>query len=491
VGMAATIAAAQVRACAAPPPPPTFASTPFTLGVASGDPRPDRVVLWTRLAPTPLLTGGGMPATAVSVQWEVATDASFATLVATGAAWAVPEAAHSLHIDAQGLAPNNWYWYRFTVGPWVSPVGRTRTAPAVTSSPRSLRMGVATCQHYCHGYYTAHRHLADEALDAVLFVGDYIYEATATGPRAHGTPTATTLDGYRNRYALYKSDVDLQAAHASVPWIVTWDDHEVVNNYAGDADSTGVSTPEFLARRFAGYQAWWEHQPVSMAFDDASGLSIHRAFTWGDLAHLAVLDTRQHRSEYRCGSGLGALCEAQVQPDVTMLGFEQEAWLEAELTGSAATWHVVGQQVLFTPMAPTVVGDNVVLDVWDGYPVARERMLALFERPEVTNPIVLTGDFHTAVAADIHRDGDPANPRLATELMTTSITSRMSTQPQLFQDLLRSLPVTHHANAFDHGYLVCEFTPTEVTATYRVVSTTLATTSTVSTDAVITVPAVW
>lgn len=485
---AAVVPARQCRPEALPD-LPDLPDAPFTLGVASGDPTPDGMVLWTRLAPDPL-AGGGMPDVAVPVVWEVATDDTFTEIVATETTIAPPEFAHSVHVRVVGLEPDTWYRYRFRAGTWVSPVGRTRTAPAWGSSPTSLRLAVATCQHWCRGYYTAHQNMALEDLDLVVFVGDYIYESSVTGPRTHGTPTAQTLADYRNRHALYKTDPNLQAAHAAFPWMVTWDDHEVVNNYAGDADSSGVSTAAFLARRAAAYQAWWEHQPIVLPGGVSPRADIYRMLVWGDLARLAVLDGRQFRTPYRCGSSAGSLCAAMAGPDVTMLGMAQEQWLAANLAAAPATWHALAQQTVFSPFATDAVGAVVNLDQWDGYPAARDRMLDLFERPEVTNPIVLTGDIHAGIAIDVHRDGDVANPRLATELVAPAATSTFSTGlGPAFETALRSRPQVRHVDTVGRGYLLCDVTPERWEAQWRIVDT-LATTSGVTTSTTVTVPAV-
>jgi alkaline phosphatase D len=491
-GLVALAATGPLAKCGpgTPHPMPDLSGPPFTLGVASGDPRPDGVVLWSRLAPDPLVTGGGMPAVPVPVSWEVATDPDFVAIVASGRGLAPPQFAHSIHADATGLAADTWYWYRFHAGPWTSPVGRTRTTPAVGAPVESLRLGVATCQHWARGYYTAHQNLALEDLDAVVFVGDYIYEANASGgPRAHGTPTATTLDDYRNRYALYKTDPHLQASHAAFPWLTAWDDHEVVNNYAGTADASGVSTAAFLARRAAAYQAWWEHMPAIPRGNVWSNLDIHQTLVWGDLARLALLDARQHRTPYQCGSGLAPLCAEQAADDVTMLGAAQEAWLASTLAETPATWHFVAQQSAFAALNPTPVGTFVNLDQWDGYPAARERLLALLESEAVTNPVVLSGDIHCAMAVDIHRDGDVTTPRIGTELMTTSVSSTFTAVPPvLFESVLLSRPAVRHANATNRGYLVCDVTHGQVDASFRIVDA-LAPSSTVTTDAVISIPA--
>lgn len=461
---------------------------PFTLGVASGDPTADGMVLWTRLAPDPL-NGGGMPDQRVPVRWQMALDPDFTEIIVDADAVADPALAHSVHVRPVGLPADTWFWYRFQTSGFTSAVGRTRTTPKLNARPDALRFGVTTCQHYARGYYTAHQNLALEDLDAVFFVGDYIYEANASGPRSHPTGTATTLADYRNRYALYKSDPNLQASHAAFPWLVTWDDHEVVNNYAGDADSSGVSTPEFLARRAQAYQAWYEHQPVLLPGGSTPRFDIYRMLAWGKLARLAVLDGRQFRTPYGCGNGLGALCDAMAGNDVTMLGTAQEQWLASNLAASPAIWHGIAQQTVFTPFGPSTVGTATNLDQWDGYPAARRRMLDLLEHPAVTNPFVLTGDIHCAIASDIHRDGDVTTPRIATELVAPAVSSTFTTGlGPGFEAALNARPQVRHVNTRQRGYLTCEVTAEALTARFRVVDS-LVTSSGVTTDKEVVIPA--
>ncbi len=225
---------------------PRFTDYPFSLGVASGDPLPTSVVLWTRLAPDPL-NGGGMIPNPVPIQWQVATDATMRQVVRRGTATATPELAHSVRVVVEGLQPNRWYWYQFQVGNEISPIGRTRTAPALGDRLARFRFAFASCQDWQNGYYTAYKHLAAEDLDLVLHLGDYIYEygPEAGKPRQHNGPEIVSLEDYRNRHALYKTDPNLQAAHANFPWIVTWDDHEVDNNYADAIPEDGQSQKRF------------------------------------------------------------------------------------------------------------------------------------------------------------------------------------------------------------------------------------------------------
>ena len=455
---------------------------PFTLGVGSGDPLPTAVVLWTRLAPDPL-NGGGMPNTDVSVAWVIARDEGLSDVVTSGTATAPAALAHSVHVDATGLEPDTWYWYQFSADGFDSPVGRTRTAPAPGSSPSSLRFGFASCQNYGSGYFTAHANLANEDLDVCFHLGDYIYEGAGGGVRSVPGGEATTLAGYRNRYALYRSDPNLRAVHQRFPWMVTWDDHEVENNYAGGISEDGITGAAFLTRRAEAYQAWWEHQAVRMPPPVAADLPIYRNFTWGSLASLFMLDTRQYRSDQACGGAtLSPLCAEALDPARTMLGAAQEQWIANGLTSSGARWNVIAQAVV---MAYTPLVGQFNLDQWDGYPAARDRMLELFGRPEVRNPLVLTGDIHASGAGRLLADFD--NPDTSAvvghELVGTSISSTFPDGlDDLFNQVTSGLPWADYANASERGYVTVELTEEVGTANWRVVDTTTAETSGVRTD---------
>lgn len=461
----------------------------FGLGVASGDPLADSVVLWTRLAPGP---GGGAPPTGhVSVGWEVADDEEFTAVVASGEVAAVADLAHSVHVDARGLAADRWYWYRFTVDDEVSPVGRTRTTPAPDASPDRLRFAFASCQDWADGRYTAHDHLAEEDLDLVVFLGDYIYETGAgdegdDAVRRYDTDEPVDLAGYRARYALHKSDPSLQAAHARCPWLLTWDDHEVDDNYAGAVAGDGASGEGFLARRAAAYQAYYEHQPLRVDPPTGPDLRIHRSFAFGDLLTFFVLDTRQYRDAQPCDDedDLGRACEAVEGTD--LLGAEQEAWLFDGLRSSGAIWNVVAQQVVMTPVE-VPFGDPplVNLDQWDGYPSSRQRLLEVFADGGVANPVVLSGDIHAGGAADLHRDPtDTSSPTVAAEFVGPSISSAF---PARFVALVEAAAAVAsplgYLNASQRGYVRCEVTRDRWRTDYRLVDTTSNRTSAVATDA--------
>ncbi|MCL8024919.1 alkaline phosphatase D family protein [Nocardioides bruguierae] len=411
---------------------------PFTLGVASGEPSPDSVVLWTRLAPDPLAEDGrgGMPGVEVLVRWEVAEDERFRRVVARGRTVARPRDAHAVHVEAQGLRPGREYFYRFRTGLHLSPVGRTRTAPARGSSPTSVDLAIASCAQLEHGYFTAYRRIAEDAPDLVVHLGDYLYEYEAGGydlppvglggrVRDHAGPEARDLAGYRRRHAQYKLDHDLQALHAAAPMVVVWDDHEVDNNWAaGTPEELEWPQPDFEQRRAAAFRAYWEHLPLRRG-RRPRGLDarIYRRQHWGDLLALHLMDTRSYRDDQACGDLKRVGCTAALKPGRTMLGPGQEAWLEAGLRGSGARWDLLGQQVPFA-RRDTDPGDDLelVMDSWDGYPADRDRVTGLLGLAE--NPVVLTGDVHRHYAAQVLTDYDaPDAAPVAAELVTTSITS--------------------------------------------------------------------
>ena len=309
---------------------PRFSAPPFSLGVASGDPSSDGVVLWTRLAPVPL-EGGGMPDESIEVAWDVARDERMTDVVQSGTVIATPELGHSVHVELDGLEPHRWYWYRFRSGREVSRVGRTRTLPTSGASVAELKMAFASCQHYETGYFTAYRHMLEDDLDLVFHLGDYIYEYAGRDGlvRKHTGDEIELLRDYRNRYALYRMDPDLQAVHAQFPFVVTWDDHEVDNNYAAQtSEEEGLPAELFLRRRAEAYQTYFEHMPLRRsARPVGSRMSLYRQLDYGDLASFFVLDTRQYRSDQPCGDRNGPACAGVRDPTATLLGAEQERWL--------------------------------------------------------------------------------------------------------------------------------------------------------------------
>jgi alkaline phosphatase D len=468
---------------------PPIPEDPFTLGVASGDPLPDRVVLWTRLAPVPLAPDGaaGMPNLTYPVTWEVADDEGFASIVRAGVAAASPTLGHSVHVDVNGLAPDRWYFYRFRTMGHVSPVGRTRTMPAEGASPSLLRFASASCQDYTDGFYTAHAALAAEDVDFVVFLGDYIYESGATGPiRSHDGPRIESLAGYRNRYALYKSDANLALAHQRFPWIVTWDDHEVANNYAGDVPGQ-VNPVPFLTLRAWGYQAWYENTPVRLQPPKGASFRIYRSLDFGDLARFLVLDSRQYRTDQECNDNpFQAVCAGFPNPQGQMLGDAQQAWLEAGIESSEARWNVLAQQVVF---APTPLGNFRNYDQWDGYPLARQRITDFLRARPNRNNVVLTGDIHASGVAWVPglTPGGPAtfSDPVASEFVVTSISSAGldAGTAALIQSVFLDFQHVQHFDPTIHGYQVHTVTRDEWRVDIRAMDTVEEEASDVSTFA--------
>lgn len=460
-----------------PAAPPGLPDGLFTLGVASGDPTPDGVVLWSRLAPDPL-AGGGMPdGMDVIVRWQLARDEAMTDLVADGATQTGPSVAHSLHVDVSGLEPGTTYFYRFTTGGQSSPVGRTRTAPAAGTPVDHVRLAVATCQNYTHGHFHAWSQVVADQPDLVIFLGDYIYEGgfTSSGVRNHNSPEIVSLADYRNRHALYRGDPQLQEAHRVAPWVLTWDDHEVENNHAGLIPQDRADDPIFVDRRTAAYQAYWEHLPLR-AEPEGIGLAMHRSLRWGDLVDLFVLDGRQHRDDQPCGADIGQTCDERVDPSRTMLGVEQLAWLQQGLAAADARWTVLANQTVMTPMP---IGTAYNLDQWDGY--VGERSVVLDHLAGVRNPVVLTGDFHAAGVGHL-REEPAGSPVVGTELITTSISSRASSA-DIINSVVRGLDQFPYFEARWRGYLRCDITPERWDADFVVVDAVAATPGPATVDA--------
>jgi alkaline phosphatase D len=456
---------------------PSFTGYPFTLGVASGEPLPAGVVLWTRLAPEPL-NGGGMAPEPVVVGWEVAEDEAFGRVAQRGTVTARPASAHSVHVEVAGLEPAHTYFYRFTAGAEMSPVGRTRTAPAASELPQRLRFGLGSCQHFEQGFFAAHRHLNAEDLDVLVFVGDYIYEGPgrAGEVRRHVGGEARTLADYRNRHAQYKTDQDLQRLHAAVPWLLTWDDHEVDNNYAGTRSES--LDPEFRARRAAAYRAYFEHMPLRRrALPTETRMVLRSRRDWGRLARVHLLDGRQRRTPQACpppGRGGAALiderCPELHAPGRTMLGTPQEEWLADGLRAVPERWNLIAQQTLMARARFTVDGPpRISSDAWDGYPDARDRLLDAIAGNGLRSCVVLSGDAHTALVCDLKRDfDDDEAPLVATELCGTSITSRGRAQ-SVTDALVRDNPHILFGDSSRRGYFVVDVTPERCTARLRVI----------------------
>jgi alkaline phosphatase D len=449
----------------------------FALGVASGQPRPQGMVLWTRLS------GPELPAQ-VEVGWELAEDEAFTRIAARGTEQALAADAHAVHAEPGGLQPARAYWYRFTALGQRSTTGRTHTAPAPDSVVRQLDFAIASCQRYDVGHYAAWGHAAREELDLLVFLGDYIYEypSARNAVRPHQGGQVVLLDDYRNRYAQYKSDPALQAAHAACPWLVVWDDHEVDNDYAGLQGQRLQAA--FAAQRAAAYQAWWEHMPVPKAWRPLDGtLRICGSVDWGRLARFHLLDDRQYRDPQACPrEGRGgshtlplADCAALADPKRTLLGTQQEQWLAGNWS-LQRPWNLLAQQTLMSrfswsdPGSSQTPGGTFWTDGWDGYAPARQRLLDVVARQQVPGVVVLGGDVHAHYVADLKADfNDARAPVCATEFCGTSISSLGLPQDRI--EAARAFnPWVHHARGDQRGYVRFQLRPQELRAALQVVA---------------------
>ncbi|QJI28074.1 alkaline phosphatase [Pseudomonas sp. ADAK18] len=461
---------------------------PFTLGVASGDPLPDGFVIWTRLAPLfNAVDGRGGLSRAVPVRWRVASDALMTRIVKQGEVMASERFAHSVHVEVAGLEAGRPYWFQFESLGAQSPTGQSRTAPPLHAMA-SARLGFVSCSHWERGYFSAYRHLAAEQPDLVFFLGDYIYDYSyPTGSskiiRPHGSGDAEDLAGYRNRYALYKSDPDLQALHAAAPSVATWDDHEVQNDYANQwSQDPNVTVERFLKRRAAAYQAFYEHMPLrATSLPRGPDMRIYRNLDYGRLARFHVLDGRQYRSVQPCieanGSRKGHIaadsCVDLSNPERTMLGWKQEAWLDQGFAESRAQWNVIAQDLLVAPLIQHDPASQALghwTDGWDGYRATRERVLASIERRRARNPVFWGGDIHSFWATDLHADAnDPDSRIVATEFVGTSVTS----DGPPFDAFNSILPLNPHVRFFDsrqRGYVSVELEEQKMLTNFRVIS---------------------
>ncbi len=446
---------------------PNFTSDPFSLGVASGDPDSRGMVLWTRLAPRPLEPFGGMPNEAIEVGWEVAEDDTFRKVVDSGTTMATPQLGHSVHVELESLKPDRWYWYRFTAGDAQSPIGRSRTMPEANSMPDKLKFAFASCQHFEQGHFTAYEQMAQDDLDLVVHLGDYIYEGSGVDKRVrkhHGTEIKS-LNDYRARHAQYRSDPLLYNMHAQCPWLVTWDDHEFDNNCANDiSEEQEVHPDEFLVRRANAYQAYYEAMPLrSSALPRGSSMKLYRRAPFGRLADFLVLDTRQYRTDQPNGDGKAPLNQSAMSPTNTLLGTEQRNWLSSQLIRSFATWNILAQQVMMGMVARSKVEGEPAysMDQWPGYAFERMRMVKYLADRRISNPIVLTGDIHSNWVNDLRVDDRQQDtPVVATEFVGTSISSggNGSAKPQELAQLLEENPCVQFHNT-ERGYVRCTVTP--------------------------------
>ncbi len=463
-----------------------IADHPFRLGVASGSPGPTGMVLWTRLAPRPLLPGAGMTPEPVDVRWEVAVDPALTRIVRSGTARAEAAWAHSLHVEVDGLEPARWYWYRFSVDGWASPTGRTRTLPPVGRPLDRWRMVVACCQDWEDGYFAGHRHIAAEDADLVLFLGDYIYEGEPLGRpskkkyamvRRYDHEPPRTLDEYRAHYELYKVDSDLQACHAALPWVSTTDDHEVENDYSNNISPTHRSPELMLPRRAAAYQAYWEHMPLPLsARPRGPDMDLHHAFDIGDLMRIYVLDERQYRHHLACPAPGKAGsrnidphdCEGMDDPQRSMLGWPQERWLDEAIGGSRARWNVLAQQTLVAPLDRQPGPKELIkTDSWEGFPAARERLIARLARPDAANPVLFGGDMHAFFAAALHRQPDNVSSAMVASEFVASSLSTGGRDPREFATWVVDNPHLLYASTDYRGYIVVDLAPDVMRVTYR------------------------
>lgn len=498
-GAAATAAVATVtltpfattEALAAP-------TTGFLHGVASGDPLPTAVVLWTRITPSADATPGSGRGERVSVAWEVATDETFTRVVRRGHVRTGTERDHTVKIDATGLEPGTRYAYRFSSGADVSPTGWTTTAPAATATPERLRFGIVSCSNWEAGYFAAYRHLAEhDGLDAVLHMGDYLYEyptgeygaqdgAVRVSEPAH---EIVTLADYRIRHGHYKTDPDLQGLHAAAPWITTWDDHESANDaWVGGAENHDPLTEgRWRDRAAVARRAYDEWMPIRLSGTSAlgDGTQIYRELTFGTLADLRMLDLRSHRDEQASAARLGAVGDA----DRSITGDAQMEWLKSSLSESTATWKLVGNPVMISPVTfgavdvevgealhemgglipPEGIPYNV--DQWDGYTADRRELIDHLADQAIDNAVFVTGDIHSAWACDIPNNvgTSPLSRSVAVEFVGTSVTSNnlddiLKVEPRTLslavEGAIRTANLhVKHLDFDRHGYSVLTLTP--------------------------------
>lgn len=496
LGYSAAVAASQVVSDSV-----SLPSDPFTLGIASGDPDHQSVVLWTKLAPAPLEVGGGMPAQAIPVRWQLAEDDAMTKVVRSGEVIAVPELGHSVHVEVSNLQPDRWYFYRFTCAGSQTVVGRTRTMPAPGATPGQLRFAVASCQHFETGHYTAYKHMAAEEFDLVFHLGDYIYEGAGRDGllRRHERGLLMTLADYRIRHAQYRSDKFLQAAHARCPWFVTWDDHEVSNNYADEIDGrVGLTPAQFLERRAAAYQAYYEMMPLRAAsLPKGPDMQLYRAASFGNLAQFNVLDTRQYRTDQPNNDRRSPLNDAALNPANTILGAPQKQWLKDSLAASSARWNVLAQQVMVGMLArpslntpddaakPETDDHTYSMDSWSGYAHERIDLVRFLAERKISNPVVLTGDVHANFLNELRVDDRQHDrPVVATEFVGTSISSGGdgNDRPNNLDWMLSNNPGLKFHNR-QRGYMACTITPARWLTEYKVVDKVTAPDSPIKTRA--------
>lgn len=441
--------------------PQAISGNPFGLGVASGDPLPDGVILWTRLRLQVPEVYSGNPGGAVRVGWEVFSDEGATKPVARGTQAAWPELGHSVHVDVRGLRPGREYWYRFSCGAYQSVLGRTKTADP---EAESVRFGVASCNNYEHGYFTAFDLMAEDRLDFIFHAGDYVYEkAPKPGQvRTHRGNACISLDDYRIRYTQYRLDPLMQKMHRSAPFIASWDDHEVAGNWADLDDKYGTPHEVFALRRAAAFQAFYEFMPIRVSrWMPGEPFPLYRRFRFGGAVQFLVLDTRQYRSDQACqDASWGAPCEGFSDPARTMIGASQSRWLEQQLRNGGDRWAIIGNQVpSYRRNGGTVEKPLYAMDKWDGYPHAQSAFHALLKEHANGRALVLSGDVHAHYASDLKLSWESEEPAFGAELSTTSVASGGDGQSveERWPHLARQNPhLLYHSKR--RGYMRCHAT---------------------------------
>ena len=478
-----SLPALGLAACASVKKFSDFKENPFTLGVASGDPDHEGMVLWTKLAPKPLQLDSGMPLDAYSeVSWEVASDENMKKIVKSGDVLASPQLGHSIHVETKGLKSDSWYWYRFRVGQYESPIGRTRTMPEDNVMPDKLRFAVTSCQNFEQGLFTAYEQMIQDNVDLVFHLGDYIYEykGKSNHTRKHLGPEIENLAQYRQRYAQYRLDPLLQKMHAQCPWWLTWDDHEFDNNCAGDiSEQKGVDKVSYLKRRAAAYQAYYEMMPLrTSALPVGPDMKLYRKASFGRLADFLVLDTRQYRTDQPNGDRNKPLSADSKNPNNTLLGKTQKGWMYKSLIQSESRWNVLTQQVMMG-MVNRQRSDGKAaiysMDQWPGYSSEKMAIMKFLSERKVSNPVVLTGDIHSNWVNELRVDDFKMDSKLvATEFVTTSLSSggNGSKAESSANKYKANSPFVKFFNA-ERGYVLCEITPDKWVSHYKVIDEVL------------------
>ncbi|MCU0383135.1 MAG: alkaline phosphatase D family protein [Cyclobacteriaceae bacterium] len=443
------------------------ALSPFYHGVASGDPLADRVIIWTRVTPTTAVPK-------VTVTWQVATDPDFQALYATDTTSTGPDKDYTVKVDVSGLKPGQTYFYRFQALGIYSAVGKTKTLPI--DNPQNISLAVVSCSNWEFGYFNAYAAMAKEPIDAVVHLGDYIYEYQQGG---YGDTTLNrkhipereivSLQDYRLRYAQYHLDAGLREARRQIPFICIWDDHEVANNvYMKGAQNHQPDEGDFESRKKVARQAYYEWLPIRESKEH------YRSFTYGNLLDLIMLDERLAGRTKPADSLADPTLASEKQ---TMLGEEQLQWLKQNLTNSKAQWKIIGNQVIFAEIEQSKVFPKAPknLDSWDGYPFEQKNIRDFIKNTPIANVVFVTGDTHASWAIKIQ---DEKNKTLAVELGTTSISSSNwneyesdSAVIEKEKILMGQNPHIVYGNARDHGYLYVRISANNIEAEWRYVKT--------------------